>query len=45
MILDVVLWLPAKVIGHFLQPVTAMFESLGEKSNQDIDDYFKENPL
>lgn len=44
MILDVLLWLPTKVLRRFL-PVTSTFGSIGELTNQSIDDYFKENSL
>lgn len=46
MILDVVLWVPIKVLGYFLKPVTTTFESLAEMSNKEFDSHFniKENP-
>lgn len=46
MILDLLLWVPIKVVGHFLKPVTVTFESLAELSNKELDSHFniKENP-
>lgn len=45
MFLEVALWLPLKVVKHFLKPVTTTFDTFAEMSNQAIDDYIKENPL
>lgn len=52
MILDVLLWLPVKVLSHFGQPVIAMLESLNEADdpfsgmgNEEIDAYFEERSL
>lgn len=40
MIVDVLLWLPCKVLRHFLKPVIDMANTLGE--NIDVDEHVKE---
>lgn len=47
-VIDGMLWLPSKVAGHFLRPVTTMFESLdaaGDRlasmTNEELDAHFK----
>jgi hypothetical protein len=44
MILDLLLWLPVRVIHYFLWPMTTTAETFAEMTNQAIDDYIKENP-
>lgn len=43
LVLDVILWLPVKVIGHFLQPVTDMLDSLAENTEAAILEYAEEH--
>lgn len=43
LVLDVWLWLPSKVLGHFLQPVTAMLDSLAENTEIAIKEYAEEH--
>jgi hypothetical protein len=43
-ILDVLLWLPIKVVLYFFKPETATAEVFEVMTNQAIDDYIKENP-
>jgi hypothetical protein len=45
LVLDVWLWLPVKVMRHFLQPVTAMFESLADNVEAAIKEQSEQHNL
>jgi hypothetical protein len=44
-VLDVLFWLPVKLVAPVLRPVTAMLDSLAENAEAAVKEYVEQHPL